>query len=275
VHDTTTCLNCGAAAPARYCPECGQETRVHVPSLREFLHEFVGHYVALEGKLWQTLRQLVFVPGGLTAAYLAGRRQRFVLPLRVFLSCSILFFALLRFANPPHLDGVAVPPQGAQPSAQFDNGFSGGTSKLGALSPSIQRKLDEFNALDNHGRAQMIVNGFFSYAPYAIVLLMPVFALYLKLLYLGTGRRYGEHVLFALHTNAFAYLMLALMVVLPFFWVRIALLAWLALYMPFALQRVYGGRKRATVLRWLVLMLLHLVSIGYAIVGALLFAVVH
>ena len=45
--------------------------------------------------------------------------------------------------------------------------------------------------------------------------LMPVFALYLKLLYLGSGRRYGEHMLFALHTNAFAFLLLGLIWVVP------------------------------------------------------------
>ena len=43
------CRNCGTQAPLKFCPECGQETTLHPPTLREFLHEFVGHYVALEG----------------------------------------------------------------------------------------------------------------------------------------------------------------------------------------------------------------------------------
>jgi hypothetical protein len=42
---------------------------------------------------------------------------------------------------------------------------------------------------------------FYSYVPYAIFCMMPLFALYLKVLYLGSGRRFGEHLLFALHTQ--------------------------------------------------------------------------
>ncbi|MBW8760397.1 MAG: hypothetical protein JF586_22645, partial [Burkholderiales bacterium] len=57
------CRNCGIQAPLKFCPECGQETTLHPPTLGEFLHEFVGHYVALEGALWRTLRMLVTRPG--------------------------------------------------------------------------------------------------------------------------------------------------------------------------------------------------------------------
>ena len=67
-----------------------------MPSAREFLHEFLGHYVALEGKLWGTLWRLIFRPGLLTNEYIAGRRVRYVEPLRVYLTMSILFFALIR-----------------------------------------------------------------------------------------------------------------------------------------------------------------------------------
>ena len=94
------CHNCGAAVSGNFCPECGQETTLHVASAREFLHEFIGHYVALEGKLWKTLALLLFRPGKLTAEYIAGRRARYVQPLRIYLTLSILFFALLRFG--PH-----------------------------------------------------------------------------------------------------------------------------------------------------------------------------
>jgi membrane-anchored protein YejM (alkaline phosphatase superfamily) len=54
------------------------------------------------------------------------------------------------------------------------------------------------------------------YAPYAIFCLMPVFALFLKVLYLGSGRRFGEHMLFALHTNAFAFLMFSVILLAHF-----------------------------------------------------------
>jgi len=72
-HPDVACRNCGAPAPLRFCAACGQETAVHAPTLDEFLHEFVGHYVAFEGALWRTMGLLMFRPGRLTREYLAGR----------------------------------------------------------------------------------------------------------------------------------------------------------------------------------------------------------
>jgi hypothetical protein len=34
-----------------------KEAVLHHASTREFLHEFIGHYVALEGKLWGSLKR--------------------------------------------------------------------------------------------------------------------------------------------------------------------------------------------------------------------------
>ena len=45
------CRNCGTEAPLSFCAACGQETALHPPTLGEFVHEFVGHYIALEGAL--------------------------------------------------------------------------------------------------------------------------------------------------------------------------------------------------------------------------------
>ena len=58
-----TCRNCGAAAPGAYCPACGQETKRTLPTLREFMREAAGRYVALDGRLWRTLGALLFRPG--------------------------------------------------------------------------------------------------------------------------------------------------------------------------------------------------------------------
>src|ERR1700761_5250521 len=105
VRTDLACRNCGHQAPLEFCPACGQETALHPPTLVEFLHEFVGHYVALEGTLWQTLKLLLTRPGRLTREYLGGRRRRYVLPLRLYLTCSFLFFLVVKLtpdASPDH-----------------------------------------------------------------------------------------------------------------------------------------------------------------------------
>ncbi len=266
------CHNCGAAVEYHFCAVCGQTTRLHVASAAEFIHEFIGHYVALEGRLWQSLRLLLLRPGFLTAEYIAGRRVRYVEPLRLYLTFSLLFFALFKFGGYEviKIDGPTAPMAHAQAA-------SGPAAPLAATvvgldpvwSARVQRFLDK--PPDEQGR--LYAKAFFSYAPYAIFCLMPVFALYLKLLYAGSGRRYGEHLLFALHANAFAYIALAALMVVPWDLARFLLVLWLAAYLPLSMRRVYGGSKKLTALRWVVLALLHIASIALAILAAFALAV--
>ncbi|MBL8311432.1 MAG: DUF3667 domain-containing protein [Burkholderiales bacterium] len=82
------CLNCGANAPGRFCPECGQETDVRAPQFGEFVKHFTGNCIAVQSPLVQPLWTLVSKPGQLTIDYLAGRRRRHVLPLRLYLAVS-------------------------------------------------------------------------------------------------------------------------------------------------------------------------------------------
>lgn len=284
------CANCGAAVAGHYCAACGQETRLHMPSAAEFAHEFIGHYVALEGKLWKTLVLLLCRPGRLTAEYLAGRRARYVQPLRLYLTFSVLFFALFQHAgfNVVNFDApdnagpgqhaarapavVTLAPGPAALAKPADESTLG--RFVAYLNPHWEAKGDAFDALSPEAKGKLAAKSFFSYGPYALFLLMPVFALYLKLLYLGSGRRYGEHLLFALHSNAFAYVTFALVVLAPFGIVKFALVLWLLAYLPLAMRRVYGGAIWATLLRWLVLVLLHVLSIACAILAAFALAIV-
>ena len=107
------CRNCDfdlGVQPGRYCSNCGQETAPHVPTAGEFLHEFVGHYVALEGRLAKTLWLLFLKPGLLTKEYFAGKRRRYVLPLRLYLTASIVFFMLVKVLGVGNLVKVQETP---------------------------------------------------------------------------------------------------------------------------------------------------------------------
>lgn len=279
--EATHCHNCSAAVDYHYCALCGQETRLHVPSASEFIHEFIGHYVALEGRLWKTLANLLFKPGFLTAEYIAGRRVRYVEPLRVYLSLSILFFALLKFGGPPvaNFDDTTIERKPvAQASAAVPAKGAGADNRMVfGLTDAQVKKFDAFWELPHRERTKLMSNAFFSYVPYAVFCLMPVFALFLKLLYLGSGRRYGEHLLFALHFNAFVFAMLGMLILVSIIdWsvVIFAMVIWLLLYLPKAMRRVYGGSKLVTLVRFLVLSVLHLFSIAGAILLALGLAVI-
>jgi hypothetical protein len=287
--DTVHCRNCGAVVDYHFCAVCGQETKLHLPSAGEFLHEFITHYVALEGKLWQSLWLLLRKPGMLTAEYLAGRRARYIQPLRLYLTFSVLFFALFKWSGysvvtigepPPaarHIPAGDAPAVAAPRAKEIGKSTTGSGSglqdRITSWNPAWAAKIEKFDAMSNDEQRRIYTNAFFGSAPYAMFCLMPVFALFLKLLYLGSGRRYGEHLLFALHTNAFAFLMVGLVMVVPSALVRTALVAWLALYLPFAMQRVYGGYRGLTALRWLVLIMLHVLCLMAAVLSTYVLAI--
>lgn len=278
------CRNCDAATSGNYCQQCGQATHLHVPSAREFLHEFIAHYVALEGKLWRSLKLLLFKPGFLSREYIEGRRVRYIEPLRLYLTFSIIFFALFKMgggeivnlgssdAAPPAVSAPApvAPPKQVEDANDAEEFKDKTRYWLGRLSPGLEQGAERYFALTPKERDDSTRRVFFSYTPYAIFLMMPVFAAYLKLLYLGSGRRYGEHFLFALHSNAFAFLMLSLFMLADGWnFVRFVLLTWLLFYLPTAMRRVYGGGRAMTALRWIVLLTLHLLTLATAVVLAL------
>jgi Protein of unknown function (DUF3667) len=89
---TSTCLNCGRPLTGPYCAECGQKQRDTDPTLREFLHETSAEFTQWDGKIPSTLKTLFLEPGGLTEDFLAGRRVRWLQPLRLYLICSLAFF---------------------------------------------------------------------------------------------------------------------------------------------------------------------------------------
>ena len=301
-HAAGDCPNCGAAVAGNFCQQCGQETVLHPPSTREFLHEFIGHYVAVEGRLWKSLGLLLFRPGRLTLEYIKGRRARYVQPLRLYLTFSLIFFAVMKYSG--HDDKVtepkAAPAHPVTASAtqatvpdrkpglveedrpgEFHLGAHELREWLGRHSPRLDAivggRVDQFGSQSPEDRDKALLAAFYGYVPYAIFFMMPLFALYLKGLYLGSGRRYGEHLLFALHTNGFAFLAMTMMLLTPhgFGWARWLLGLWLALYLPTAMRRVYGGARTLTALRWSVLMLLHVAGLALAIVAGVLFGALH
>ena len=279
-----TCKNCGTTTNGNFCHQCGQATHLHVPSAREFLHEFMAHYVAIEGKLWRSLKLLLFKPGLLSREYIEGRRVRYVEPLRLYLSFSIIFFAAMKLSGVEILNvggrtdapaAISAPSGVDQPqagdSAEFLKVREDTVAWLAKRNPEVAKRAERFLSQPEAQRKETAKRAFFAYTPYAIFLMMPVFAFYLKLLYLGKGRRYGEHFLFALHSNAFAFLMLTLFIVAnEWNFVRLVLMAWLVFYLPTAMRRVYGGGRTVTALRWIVLMFLHLVTLVSFVVPALL-----
>lgn len=116
----------------------------------------------------------------------------------------------------------------------------------------------------------------------ALFLLMPVFALLLKVAYLGSGRRYLEHLVVALYSHAWLLLVLLTMFLITAMnnafsaaWlpvvtglVGIALWIWLPVYLWLTQHRVYGDRVLVTTLRYLAIGTIYLILVVLVIVFA-------
>lgn len=267
------CRNCGACAPEEYCPHCGQETYEHLPTAREFVHEFVLHYFAAEGRLWRTLRMLVVRPGGLTLEYLRGRKRAYVLPLRLYLTLSVVFFVLLRLSVASDVERMTAAfhqslNDGHSTFTIVDLGFADAVRKAdGSFSCTLpawlchrieQRVVAPAGELER--RLARLPTELLAHLSTAMFLLLPLFAFYLELAY--SRRTYGEHFLFALHVHSFWYLVLLVLLLPMPGWIYGLLQGYLFVYTVIALHAVYASSWWRTTAKALLLGAAYLASLG-------------
>ena len=93
----THCENCGAPLSGPYCAQCGQAA---IDYRRSFGHVFVdvlNEFLNWDSKFFATIALLIVKPWRLTNEFLAGKRVRYVHPLRLYLLASILFFFAVNY----------------------------------------------------------------------------------------------------------------------------------------------------------------------------------
>lgn len=359
------CANCSGPLGEAYCPACGQKVTPLQQPIHHFLGEAFTEYFGIDGRLWTSLKLLLFRPGKLTEEYLAGRRVRYLRPLRIYLSATLAFFFLLALLDPvgqvqgfiaqeieeetgmvpasdrvAELDsalaaepvelarqeravdslrtlsdslraalGRAASPEAAEEvESELENALDDLDDEIGDLarlrtSESRQRRLRQLRwqraqlaafppdsmirvedwheaaqlvfpqndvniglpvwmvrsrsvqrlaaSRTNEERAEAIADfsrNAIGQLPTVMFLLLPVFALLLKLVYVRRDWFYSEHLVFALHSHAFAFLVFAVIAVLLGFsggaaWASIVaqlLLVGIPLYFFVAQKRVYG-----------------------------------
>ncbi len=236
------CKNCETKLldDYQFCPRCGQESKEKVVTFKEFILDFLGDYFTFDSLIIRSFNPLLFNPGFLTNEFLAGRRVRYIPPLRMFIFISIIFFLIL---------------------GSVDNTLT-------------LEKSEEEEFLDT----------FFSvWFPRLFFLLLPLFALFLFLLFRKPGRFYLMHFIFSIHFHAFTFVVLTVMVILIDYifpssvflsqWSLMLTIFLLQTYLFIALRKVYEQKWMVTFFKLIVLNVMYVISsmIIFSGVGALIF----
>src|SRR2546421_9934336 len=95
----THCENCGAELQGHWCSQCGQPAIEYRRSFRYVVADLLNEFLNWDSKFFTTIALLIFKPWRLTNAFLAGKRVRYVNPLRLYLLASILFFFAVNFGT--------------------------------------------------------------------------------------------------------------------------------------------------------------------------------
>ncbi|MBX2846735.1 MAG: DUF4286 family protein [Acidiferrobacterales bacterium] len=220
------CANCGAELTGRFCAACGQREEQRVPSIGAVIGEFTNEVFVLESKLWRSLRMLLLKPGQLTSVYLSGQRQKYMSPLRLYLLFSILTFAyfgslngfgdldlgiesnsgveITDKANSANVTEDKQNQENDSPSAdifteEFANEFDAEVEK------GIRSALSSIRSDIEAGNQKAVIDKFMQPLPKALFIFLPFVALLFKILFLGSGKYYVEHLIYVLHNHAFLF----------------------------------------------------------------------
>ena len=143
------CENCQAILLGDHCYACGQPTKGMVRHFSSILGDFFDTVLNIDSRVLRTVGPLFLKPGFLTLEYFAGRRVRYVTPVRLFFFLTlIMFFAIhgsIEVGDDGDIDGFNV-------GAQADDIDKADTvAEVEALQAAARKGFDE--ARKNIGNA--------------------------------------------------------------------------------------------------------------------------
>ncbi|HET7307798.1 MAG TPA: DUF4286 family protein [Gammaproteobacteria bacterium] len=273
------CGNCETPLRGRYCPVCGQDSYHRVTSIRELLTDFFGEFLNLDSRLARSLPPLIGRPGVLTKEYLAGRRARYIPPLKLYLFISVAFFFLLSLASlRPEWLNIHVAQGNDAPVHLSVDEQNGELAKQPGWVQELVRK-----GMDAKNNPRAFVSTMIGKLPTMMFLLLPLFAFFLKLLYIRRKRYYVEHLIFSLHYHAVVFMAAFIFLVAYAFADRFGIAAvtgnaglvlwiYLTLYLILAMRKVYAQGWIKTFFKWCVLAFFYGLSLSLVLAGTVVWA---
>jgi hypothetical protein len=207
--EMSQCLNCGASLGGSFCSACGQRAVPVDPSVKEIAGEAWQELSGYDGRIAATFRGLMH-PGLLTREYLQGRRARYLPPVRLYLTVSVIYF-LIAAAAP--LVGASTSGEVSGPGAmriEVSQTRSGGELLTAEDRAEILRQLDDAPWIIRPLLKSVVAEPdafrarLFTIMPRVFFGMLPVFAAVVALFY--RNRRFPTALVYSLHIHAFAFL---------------------------------------------------------------------
>jgi hypothetical protein len=264
------CLNCGArlGVSSSYCPQCGQANHdLNIP-VRHFVEETAEGILHFDAKSIRTIHTLMLKPGVVTSEFVAGKRAKYVAPMRFYIFISFLFFLLLSYSSShekePSTDshetsvGITFHKINSKnvkgmTSSQLDSVLHSEGLPLSVFNRYIVRKLSRIGTEGQEGFNHVLLKSI-SYMMFA---LMPIFALFVFLLYRKKAMYYYGTLVFSVHYHSFVFLMLLVTLIVDLIvdnsLILVIPLIVCPVYLYLALRRMFNGSRLGTISKTMVL----------------------
>ena len=232
--------------------------------MKHFLHHGLHELTHFDSKIFRTVQALLFRPGLLTVEYLAGRRQRYVLPLRLFLVIFALNLFLYTRPGAALYDVHVMASAGAQGKV-LDSKLERAAAKKNMAKEAL---LEQINEHWQHNASLFQLGDVFFFAVWLAVL--------------NWRRYFVEHLIFALHMLSFSLLFgsVTWLYYLHYgfrqniFLIAISFTVQL-LYLWRAVPRMYGTTGWNSLLKSFVLLIGLVVSRGFFVTFTLVLSIIQ
>jgi hypothetical protein len=166
--------------------------------------------------------------------------------------------------------------------------------QLDWLSPGLNARLNAWIARADANQRRIradpniLKDAFLSSVPATLFVVVPIFALLLKIVYLFQRRLYMEHLIVAFHSHAFFSASLLVLIALstlslwlgevpaarPITWLERLVLLWMPVYVLLMQKRVYGQGWPMTLVKAWVLGISYIILLSFAVTANLIFNLV-
>ena len=273
---TETCPNCHTQLQGQFCGTCGQNQKGFDRFFFSLVSEAFEDIFATDSRAGKTIVALLLRPGFLTKEYFAGRRARYVQPLRLYFITSLLFFFVMSMENTfmdtqlmIDQDGNSIEIEETKEDFEFIDKMQIGFLTEEENSEFANKILTQIRKIRSIAKNEpdRIVEWVIDIAPPLMFCLLPILALLFKVFYFTSGRFYTEHLVLAVHNHCFIYIAMLISGFFDYFpegniiWQSFKAIIglWLPIYLLISLKTTYGGGWIINTLKYL------LIGISYSI----------